>query len=292
MAREMRYPTVDWQDVSLLGIDVGFSKTNATTGVAVYERGALRSLCCVQSSPEDRAAVLRRDFKFDAVAIDGPILPRLADFKLKRYCESLLIGRGFHNRCKPGMSHHGSGLDLRAATRPIADESCLLTKTVSKPFGDRQVRFSIPLVEAFPNAFLGVLLDDIDYEEMGRVSRGARFDRLYERAVVTGRTAVLFDQLGWECPEICNAIKNEVSKNGRAAHEKRAALVCLLTAACALAGKAEYVGDTAGGWICLPPKELWARWAHQALETRKMKLECRSNKDVDGRDNHGHHALD
>jgi hypothetical protein len=282
---------VDWQNVSLLGIDVGFSKTNATTGVAVYERGALRSLCCVQSSPEDRAAVLRGDCKFDAVAIDGPILPKLADFRLRRHCESLLIGRGFHNRCKPGMSHHGFGLDLRAATRPITDESCLLTKTVSKNFGDRQVRFSIPLVEAFPNAFLGVLLDDTDYEEMGHASRGAKFDRIYERAVVTGRTAVLLEQLGWKCPEICSAIKKETSENGRAAHEKRAALVCLLTAACALAGEAEYVGDTAGGWICLPPKELWASLAQQALEARKMKLERRSHQDVDGRDTPGHDAL-
>ena len=283
---------VDWQNVSLLGVDVGFSKTNATTGVAVYERGALRSLCCVQSSSQDRAAVIRSDSRFDAVAIDGPILPKLADFKLKRHCESLLIGRGFQNRCKPGMSHYGFGLDLRAATRPIADESCLLTKTVSKHFGDRQVRSSIPLVEAFPNAFLGVLLDDTDYEEMGRVSRGAKFDRIYERAVVTGRTAVLLDQLGWKCAHVCGAIKNEASENGRAAHEKRAALVCLLTAACALAGEAEYVGDPAGGWICLPPKELWARWAHQALEARKMKLERRSHQDLDGRDKPGHHALD
>jgi Protein of unknown function (DUF429) len=262
---------VDWQNVSLLGIDVGFSKTNATTGIAAYERGALRPLCCVRSSSEDRAAVLHSDLKFDAVAIDGPILPKLADARLKRHCESLLIGRGFHNRCKPGMSHHGFGLDLRAATRPIADESCSLTNAVTKHFGDKQVRPSIPLVEAFPNAFLGVLLADTDYEEMGRVSRGAKFDSLYERAV--RRMTLLQDHLGWECPEISDAIQKEARESGGATHEKRAALVCLLTAACALAGKAEYVGDPAGGWICLPPKELWASWAQQALKARKMKLE-------------------
>ena len=266
---------VDWQNVRLLGIDVGFSKASATTGIAVYERGTLRSLCCVKSSPEARAAVSKTGSKFDAVAIDGPILPKLADARLKRYCESLLVGRGFHNRCKPGMSHHGFGLDLRAATRPVVDESCSLTKTVSKDFGDRQVRLSIPLVEAFPNAFLGVLLDDADYKEIGRVSRGAKFDRLYERAVITGRTTVLLDQLGWECPEIRSAIQEKVSESGPATHEKRAALVCLLTAACALADEAEYVGDATGGWICLPPKRLWASWAQEALKARKMKLERR-----------------
>ena len=260
---------VDWRNVSLPGIDVGFSKTSATTGIAVYERGILRPPCCVKYSPQARAAVLRSDFKFDAIAIDGPILPKVADARLKRYCESLLIGRGFHNRCKPGMSHHGFGLDLRAATRPVVDESCLLSKTVSKNFGDKQVRLSVPLVEAFPNAFLGVLLDDADYKEIGRVSRGTKFDRLYERAVVAGRITVLLDQLGWECPQICSAIQGEVSESGPATHEKRAALVCLLTAACALAGEAEYVGDTAGGWICLPPKGLWASWAQEALKVRK-----------------------
>lgn len=265
----------DWQNVSLLGIDVGFSKKAATTGIAVYERGELRSLCCVQSSSDARAAVVRGNFKFDAVAIDGPILPELADEKLKRHCESLLIGRGFHNRCKPGMSHYGSGLDLREAARPIADECCSLTRTVPKHFGAKQVRPSVPLVEAFPNAFLGVLLDDSDYQAIGRVSRGIKFDRIYERAVVTGRTTVLLDNLGWKNPEISGAVQKEALQSGPATHEKRAALVCLLTAACALAGDAEYVGDPAGGWICLPPKELWASWALQALKDRTMRLERR-----------------
>jgi hypothetical protein len=155
------------------------------------------------------------------------------------------------------------------------DESCLLTNAVPKNFGDRQVRLSLPLVEAFPNGFLGVLLEDAQYDELGRVSRRTKFDRLYERAVVAGKTTVLLDDLAWKCPEIRHAIKREYDENGLATHEKRAALVCLLTAACAFAGEAEYVGDTAGGWICLPHKKLWASWAHQALNARKLKLERR-----------------
>jgi len=264
---------VDWENVSLLGIDVGFSKTNATTGIAIYQSGTLRPLCRVKSSSEDRAAVLHNHLKFDAIAIDGPILPKLADCKLKRRCESLLSGRGFHNRCKPGMSHHGFGLDLRSASLPIADECCSLTKEASKQFGSNQVRESIPLVEAFPNAFLGVLLDDADYQLIGKVSRGSKFDRLYERAVRSGRTAILLDKLGWKNRYVKYAFENEASQSGRATHEKRAALVCLLTAAYAYAGKAEYVGDTAGGWICLPPRYLWADWAREALREREAKLQ-------------------
>jgi len=267
---------VDWQNVSLLGIDVGFSRARATTGIAVYERGSLRSLCCVKSSSKDRAAVLPSASKFDAVAIDGPVLPKFADNKLKRVCESLLIGSRFHTRCKPGMSHHGFGLNLRRATAPIADEACLLANPASIAFGDKQVRHSFPIVEAFPNAFLGVLLDDADYQVIGRVSRGEKFDRIYERAVLTGRTRSLLEELGWEVPELAEAIHTEALSPSRASHEKRAALVCLLTAACALAGNAEYVGDALGGWICLPPQKLWAPWARLAMTQRKATLQKRT----------------
>jgi predicted RNase H-like nuclease len=266
---------VDWQNVSLLGIDVGFSKTKATTGIAVYERGALVSLCCTKSSSEDRATVVRKDSKFDAVAIDGPILPIFADDKVKRHCESLLIGRGFHNRCKPGMSHHGFGLDLRRATMPIAEEACLLANVASKAF-DEQVRPSTSMVEAFPNAFLGVLLDDADYQFIGSVSRGTKFDRIYERAVAMGRMNSLFDELGWQASSLNKVIQTEALNPSRASHEKRAALICLLTAACALASKAEFVGDVLGGWICLPPQRLWAPWARLAMEHRKAVLHKRA----------------
>jgi predicted nuclease with RNAse H fold len=272
----MRSPTVDWRNVSLLGIDVGFSRKRATTGIAVYEHGSLRSLCCVRSSPQDRADILNEGSRFDAIAIDGPILAATAADGLKRLSESLLIGRGFNVRCKPGMSHHGFGLDLRRAAAPIVAEACLLAKPASKAFGDRQIRHSIPLVEAFPNAFLGVLLDDADYRAIGPVSRGAKFDRVYERAVVAGRIHSVFGELGWKAPELMETVESEALNSSCASHEKRAALICLLTAACGLAGNAEYVGDALGGWICLPPQKIWAPWARLALMQRKATLQKRA----------------
>lgn len=55
-------------------------------------------------------------------------------------------------------------------------------------------------------------------------------------------------------------------------HEKPAAWVCLLTAACAATGEAEVVGDDKGGWFWLPPLDQWAVWARDALEKNRLAL--------------------
>jgi hypothetical protein len=123
---------------------------------------------------------------------------------------------------------------------------------------------------------LGVLLDDADYEIIGRVSRGAKFDRIYERAVLTGRMHSLLDEFGWKAPELTDTIETEALNPSRASHERRAALICLLTAACAFVGHAEYVGDALGGWICLPPQKLWKPWARLAMIQRKATLQKRA----------------
>ena len=44
-----------------------------------------------------------------------------------------------------------------------------------------------------------------------------------------------------------------------------------LTAACAAAGKAEAVGDPAGGWIWLPPRAVWDPWALAALDRNRAR---------------------
>jgi hypothetical protein len=49
-------------------------------------------------------------------------------------------------------------------------------------------------------------------------------------------------------------------------HEKRAALICLLTAALAARGTATIIGEHEGGWFWLPPWSLWQPWATEGLE--------------------------
>ena len=44
-----------------------------------------------------------------------------------------------------------------------------------------------PIVEAFPNAFLGVLTLEAELLSAPKLKRGRRFDWLYERMATTGR---------------------------------------------------------------------------------------------------------
>lgn len=252
-------PVTDWHNVSLLGIDVGFSKTARSTGIAVYAQGRLTTLTCVGSQPRDRAEALPADLACDAIAIDGPIVADI-DRPLARHCELILSRGAFSRRCKPGLSHFGFGLPLREAATRIAGEM----RSRAKP-GTRAI------VEAFPNAFLGVLLGEDDYAAMGAIERGKKSDAYYVRAAATERFEIVLAQLGWNDDVLLKILHDNAAGTGRASHDRRAALVCLLTAACAYSKTAEYVGDEAGGWICLPPKALWTPWAREALSLRPTK---------------------
>ena len=244
----------DWRNVSLLGIDVGFSERAKTTGIASYRFGQEVRLHCVGSQAAQRAAALGDGTVYDAIAIDGPIVPD-ATIVAARHCERILARGAFGKRCKAGFSHFGDGLKLRNSATAIAAEMPLHRRTARAP-----------IVEAFPNAFLGVLLDDDAYASFATpIPRGRKSDIFFARAVADRRIDDLFDHLDWHDDKLRDAIARIVSTTTRIAHEHRAALVCLLTAACALSGQATYVGDAIGGSICLPPKQLWAPWARAAL---------------------------
>jgi predicted RNase H-like nuclease len=262
-----------WETVNLLGIDVGYSQKNKTTGIAVCENGDLTLLCCVGSSAQDRSEALPPKVAFDAIALDGPIVRTEPDDPpMRRACELMLIGGMFAGRCKPGLSHFGDGLKLRRAATIIATE---MTQG-AKPYPTARYAVErVPdqaVIEAFPNAFLGVLLDDDAFAALGRLPRGKKFDRFYEYAVKAGIFESLLDDISWPAPRLRERLRQEADDTSRASHDKRAALVCVLTAAFALTGRATFVGDQAGGWICLPPQNLWAPWATNALHARMQVL--------------------
>jgi predicted nuclease with RNAse H fold len=192
---------------------------------------------------------------YDAIAIDGPIvLTATNSEQVIRRCERLLTKGPFGKRCKPGFSHYGTGLKLRKATTTIANEMP----------GYRR-HSGVRVVEAFPNAFLGVMLDDKTYAAFERIPRGKKSDIFFAQASHDHTFDRLFECLGWDDVTLREQIQAVARETTRISHEHRAALVCVLTAACALSGQAAYVGDDVGGSICLPPLRLWADWARAGL---------------------------
>jgi hypothetical protein len=138
-----------------MGIDVGFSKTRQTTGIACLEGDHL-SLGRAGTAWESRKATIPHGFQPSVIAIDGPLLPQGAPHDIRRHVESVSIRTPFHNRCRPGLSHHGVGLELRQAS---GDACTQFGRILAPPVlgNSGTVCRKGPIVEAFPNAFLGVL---------------------------------------------------------------------------------------------------------------------------------------
>jgi hypothetical protein len=249
---------------NLMGIDVGFSKTRQTTGIACLEGDHL-SLERAGTSWESRKAKIPDGFQASVIAIDGPLLPLDAHPEVRRHVESVFNRAPFHNRCKPGLSHHGVGLELRQASRDASTQFGRLLAHSVLANGASVCREG-PIVEAFPNAFLGLVTPEVELLAAPKFKRGRRFDWLYEQTVATGRLESLLSK-GLELPdEVWHRLRLE--KN----HELRAALICLLTAALAGKGAAAIIGETEGGWFWLPPLVLWEPWAKEGLESAEKRM--------------------
>jgi len=174
----------------------------------------------------------------------------------------------FRNRCKPGLSDFGTGLKLRCATaevcaqfREVLADPIPSTRSIHATF----VTYGGPIVEAFPNAFLAVLLADEEFLASPKLRRGQRFDWLYDRAVGSKRMKSTLSQALHLPHEVWQQL------SGQTDHELRAALICLLTAAFAAQGSAERIGDAEGGWFWLPPFYLWQDWAKDGLRRAQDK---------------------
>lgn len=248
-------------NTNLLGIDVGFSQSRPTTGIAWSADGTF-GVAKTHTDWERRRLHLPPSTNFSVIAIDGPLVPDGSPDLLVRTCEQLLARGTFQKRCKPGSSHFGTGLQLKRAAHETAKQIRHLT---SAPIFGNAVFHDVAIVEAFPNAFLGVLLSDETFAT-DKIRRGKKFDWMYNHAVKAGKFAELLAFIGWGAPDLLNQI------NAERDHEKRAAYLCLLTAACAAVDKAEVVGDASTGWIWLPSAELWAQWARDALEKNRLAL--------------------
>jgi hypothetical protein len=182
-------------------------------------------------------------------AFDGPI----ANETVKRQCEYRFSKMPFNKRCKPGLSHFGTGLKLRQATAKTINDFT----GIFLPDG---AAGGTVIVEAFPNLFLGVLLPEETYQRQPKLIRGKRFDWLYDEVtkqeICEAKMKAVLPQVFWD--------RWKIEKD----HEQRAALVCLLTAALHYNKMSYLAGDEAGGYFCLPATDMWAGWAVEGLKAQ------------------------
>lgn len=246
----------------LVGVDIGFSEQRRSNGIAVFREGQL--VRAERLNVSERDAVLRELREVDVVAIDAPLLPPGTANSLARSCERAFSSGLFQKRCKPGMSHiPGTGQRLREHGHRAAEQ--LLVARSFRPSAPplQRVWPDAPIVEAFPNAFLGVLVPDADYLTRTKIKRGGKFDWLYNRWRERGlfRSVVAAAQLPEDIATRCDMEKD---------HDIRAALVCLLTAAFAAKGTAVAIGQDVDGYFFLPPMQMWADWAKEAIDSHAV----------------------
>jgi hypothetical protein len=101
---------------------------------------------------------------------------------------------------------------------------------------------------------------------------GQKSDVFYRHAAAGGKFDALLEILNWPDRALIENLKREATNPIREGHERRAALICLLTAACAVTGECKLIGDKFGGSICLPPEAIWQPWAIEALAMRQAAM--------------------
>jgi hypothetical protein len=241
---------------ALLGVDVGFSETRKTTGLAWFSETGVQATV-TGSLWSERKRDLPTGITFRLVPLDAPIVP-ISNADARRGCEYIFYGGAFARRCRPGLSHHGRGLRLRLAGTQAANEFAKILPAGPVPYGPSVIA-GIPIVEAFPNTFMGVMLPEGRFLSWSKSLGSAKSDWLYEQLVELGIMRKLLERLMLRERSIAEVFERTTN------HDERAALICLLTALFAAKSDAVIVGDDQGGWFWLPPIEVWAGWARDAF---------------------------
>lgn len=241
-----------------LGIDIGFSATGRSTGVCTLNPQSANPITChhVRTSETIPTIIkLLAGRRPTAVSIDGALVPsdNKQAFKIvNRYreCERLLSGGIFQKRCKPGPTNSPRGQALhRQATR--------VARYLSKTHPD------VPIFEAFPNAFLGVMMPDSVYETP--IRRGIKSDVFWTFTIQSSNLLrILLRDL------FPNHRHNRIYRGcyGLENHDERAAFVCALTARAAHVKQSLFVKTEYDGTIALSPQKNMQNWASSALKER------------------------
>jgi hypothetical protein len=251
---------------SVLGIDVGFSVRRKSSAVCRLDwtqnscSWTIIRFRAVEPERHDTIARAIADHDLEAVALDGPLRGALDVIGFYRTAERVLT-TGFQRLIgKPGQSSSPVGKLLNDATNICARHA--LTSNQVREARHSGAVHPLALAEAFPSAYLGVMLAEPSNLS---VRRGNRSDLYFVHAANNGLLARLFDhflpsrQLAEDPVTITN-------------HDDRAAFVCALTALGVAANDFIAVGDD-NGRIVLPPANFIQPWAKQLLRANDVHLD-------------------
>lgn len=236
---------------TVLGIDVGYSSTSATTCFCTLEWDAsnvtLRYSLTTSNVRSRREALvsLVHNRPLLAVALDGPLTHDLRLVGHYRSAEAMLSRGVLQRRGKPGQTSAPVGQQLHvhatALARTVLDTAEVSPSTHWQPIHQKRI------VEAFPNLFLGALIRETDLPPIARDASDRYWDVLVGQS--NGLLGLMKHMLpGRQLQPHLTAIMN---------HDHRAGVVCALTALSVAAGDFLAVGDPDDGDIILPPVASW-----------------------------------
>lgn len=242
--------------MDIVGVDVGLSLVKPTTGVC--RTGThMDTVAHTYGDYASRFEALGRPSDITMLAVDAPVLPGGRLHYEPRPCEQVFMRGEFQRRCKCGdTSVTGTGQALRRGGVETSRSLAALVKDGGHERAFPKALGRHNIIEAFPNAFLGVCLPREVFDL--RVPRGAKFDWLYDQWLAAGLADRLRSVLGWIHPEFWG----QLTTNRQ--HDERAALICALTGICAALGSYVAIGEPEGGYFFLPPLAVWDSWGREA----------------------------
>ncbi len=241
---------------SVIGIDVGCSPLRRSSAICRLDWTAstifweIERFRAIEPERESVIAKVGAGRPVAVAAFDGLLRRGFDIIGRYRTAERMLTRRLGRVIGKTGQSSAPVGKLLNQHANECAAHVLALADL-------NEARHGVPLddkalVEAFPGAFLGTMIENP--ESLG-ARRGDRSDTFFRHLTGSGRLRALIDHL---LPE--RTLTGDLAAVVN--HDDRAALVCALSALAVAAGNFVAVGDD-DGWIILPPRTFIqpAQWA-------------------------------
>jgi hypothetical protein len=233
---------------AVIGIDVGCSPTRRSSAIGLLrwtKTTVSLSIERFRAVEPERGAVISSmigGHEIEAAAVDGSMRRGFDIIGRYRTAERMLTRRLWPLIGKPGQSSTPVGKLLNhhanKCVRHVLDTGMLW------PASHAVAIDAAAVVEAFPSAFLGMMIAD---PVSLRARRADRSDLFFSHLAAEGSLSAMIAhflpgrRLAFDPAAITN-------------HDDRAAFVCAVTALCVAGGNFVAVGDPVDGWIIMPPR--------------------------------------